>query len=126
MFSIAVKTSIILAFCVLVHSKFELKILKTVIRCDKSIFTCAFWNNGTTITGEVTMHKELPTLNMDLQFYIKQRNSQKIQTLANVSVDYCKFIKNPYDDIFASLYWGLLHIGNRNRIFEKCPVPKVI
>lgn len=123
---IVINFVIILVVCAIVKPKFILSFLKNEIRCNRSFMTCSMSTNGPNIVGEVMMYKELPSLFLDFQLSIHHRNSHQYQSLANVSLDYCQFIKNPYQDPFASIIWGVLHIGNQLSIFESCPVAKVL
>lgn len=118
-------SAIILAICAMVYPKFEIKILKTDIRCNRSIADCMFSSIGSAFNWELMLHKELLTLNMDLQFTMHQRNSIRYQTLANVSQDYCQFVKSQYKDQFAGLFWNLMNVGNKNRLIDRCPVKPV-
>lgn len=124
--TIVTKSVIILAVCALVQPKFHIIFHNIKILCNEPIITnCSIKSDGPTFNGFLALNEELSSMNMDLQFSIRHRNSHQYQTLANFSQDFCKFIKNPYDNPFASLFWGLLHMGKQNRVFNECPIPTV-
>lgn len=74
---------------------------------------------------DIIIHKELKSIIIDVQFYVKTADSDTYSQFYKSTIDVCDFLANAGSNLFLNVMLEQIRRDKRNRISRRCPVTKV-
>lgn len=74
---------------------------------------------------DVITHKELNSIIITLELYVKTGDSAKFTQFSKSTTDLCAFLANPGSNLFLSIMLEHMRRTQINNIARRCPVKKV-